>query len=56
MPDATFKFNGGKCVGRIQPKNHRMVLTYPYKNKSFTATGEHGRCREILIKLDTEGQ
>lgn len=36
MTIVTFKFSGGKCVGRIQPENHLMVLMQPHKNKSFT--------------------
>jgi len=32
----TFKFGGGKCVGRIQSENHLIILMYPHKNKSFT--------------------
>jgi hypothetical protein len=55
MTAATFKFSG-KCVGRIQPKNHFMVLKYPHKNKSFTDS--YWRTWQVVrnLKLNTEGQ
>jgi hypothetical protein len=55
MTDATLKFNGKKCVGRIQPTNCLMGLMYTYKNYSYSVIEEYCGRNKISIRLNIEG-